>query len=96
MKSRTWCLSAVGILLASLAAAACDGDDAVANVPNDGGNNGDVVNPNPDGGGDKEFAQFVKDLILNETKDNNKPVDLATAPAKDTEPKDVFEPAFFK
>ncbi len=96
MKSRTWCLSAVGVVLASLAVAACDGDDAVGNSPLLDGGNADVVNPNPDGGGDKEFAQFVKDLILNETKDNNKPVDLATAPAKDTEPKDVFEPAFFK
>jgi hypothetical protein len=86
------------LALAGSAVAACDGDDDYkANVTPDGSiiNNPDG-SVDPDGGVASTFPAFVKNLILNETKENNAPVSLESAPAQDSEQADIFDPAFFR
>jgi hypothetical protein len=64
-----------------------DGGDAT--VPPDGGEDGGMGNPDaePDAGGDggNTFAEFVKDLINNQTNETGNPVDLPNPDLPDNE-----------
>ncbi len=102
MRRLLWLMTALP--LAAMLVVACGDDDTVG--PPDGVDaGGDAtadVTPQIDAGKDAdagpvdtEFTTFVKNLITNETKDNNLPTDTENKTFTDKQDPAAFPPAFF-
>lgn len=96
----------LGGLVLGLAAlhAACSGDTGTTYPPVPaGGLDAGSVTPDagtggPDGGisSDTELTDFVRNLIVNQTADDNLPTTTEDKPLVDSEPADAFPPSFFQ
>lgn len=100
----------LGGLVLGLAAlyAACSGDTGTTYPPVPaGGLDGGYGDPDagtggPDGGtdggvsGNTELTDFVRNLIVNQTADDNLPTTTEDKPLVDSEPADAFPPSFFQ
>lgn len=99
-------LALVAVVCAFSAAAIACGDDDVSGDPGassssgntDGGSSGasgSSGTSSGETGPSNEFVQFVKDQIVNETKNNTAPATLNDKTFTDSERSDLFDPAFF-
>lgn len=105
MRRLLWLMTAVP--LAAMLSIGCGDDDTVSPpvVGADGGDaSADVFVPpttdggdaGPDGGPtDTEFTTFVKNLITNETRDNNLPTETENKTFTDKEDPNAFPASFF-
>src|SRR4051812_38663489 len=66
------------------------GDTDGGTQETDGGGGGDLDAGTDGGTGNAEFTYFVRDLILNETKETNTPATIDDKQFVDTSPSDAF------